>query len=161
MDEPSSNLDADSIEDLREQLRVIKAEGKSILISEHRIYYLMDLVDRIIYLDKGEIQREFTREEFLTLSEEKRIAMGLRTIHKRQSQVPKCQGSISNEQGLTFDHVSIKRNKRILQNNITFSAAKGDIIGIIGENGAGKRTWCESCIRRTGDGYRIHATGRG
>ena len=67
MDEPSSNLDADSIEDLREQLRVIKAEGKSILIAEHRIYYLMDLVDRIIYLDKGEIQREFTREEFLVL----------------------------------------------------------------------------------------------
>ena len=91
LDEPSSNLDADSIEDLREQLRVIKAEGKSILIAEHRIYYLMDLVDRIIYLDKGEIQREFTREEFLVLSEEKRIAMGLRTIHKRQSQVPNCR----------------------------------------------------------------------
>lgn len=141
LDEPSSNLDADSIEDLREQLRVIKAEGKSILIAEHRIYYLMDLVDRIIYLDKGEIQREFTREEFLVLSEEKRIAMGLRTIHKRQSQVPKCQGSIPSQQGLTFDHVSIKRNKRILQSNIIFSAAKGDIIGIIGENGAGKTTF--------------------
>ena len=109
LDEPSSNLDADSIEDLREQLRVIKAEGKSILIAEHRIYYLMDL--------------------------------GLRTIHKRQSQVPKCQGSIPSQQGLTFDHVSIKRNKRILQSDITFSAAKGDIIGIIGENGAGKTTF--------------------
>lgn len=67
--------------------------------------------------------------------------MGLRTIHKRQSQVPKCQGSIPSQQGLTFDHVSIKRNKRILQRNITFSTAKGDIIGIIGENGAGKTTF--------------------
>lgn len=100
----------------------------------------MDLVDRIIYLDKGEIQREFTREEFLVLSEEKRIAMGLRTIHKGQSQVPKCQGSIPSQQGLTFDHVSIKRNKRILQSNIIFSAAKRYYWNYR-RNGAGKTTF--------------------
>ena len=75
LDEPSSNLDMDSIEELKEQLKVIKAQGRSIVISEHRIYYLMDLVDRIIYLDKGEIRGEFTREEFLALSDEQRVAM--------------------------------------------------------------------------------------
>lgn len=141
LDEPSSNLDMDSIEELKEQLKVIKAQGRSILISEHRIYYLMDLVDRIIYLDKGEIRGEFTREEFLALSDEQRVAMGLRTIHRKQIQIPDCSKNPSFQQGLTFHKVSIKRKQRILQNDITFSVKKGDILGIIGENGTGKTTF--------------------
>lgn len=41
LDEPSSNLDMDSIQALKEHLTLIKAQGKTILIAEHRLYYLM------------------------------------------------------------------------------------------------------------------------
>ena len=51
LDEPSSNLDMRSIQELGEHLRLIKSQGKTILIAEHRLYYLMDLVDRIVYLE--------------------------------------------------------------------------------------------------------------
>ena len=52
LDEPSSNLDMTSIQELREHLQLIKGQGKTILIAEHRLYYLMDIADRIVYLDR-------------------------------------------------------------------------------------------------------------
>ena len=55
LDEPSSNLDLRSIYELRERLRRVKAQGKTILIAEHRLFYLLDLADRIVYLDQGKI----------------------------------------------------------------------------------------------------------
>ncbi|MCC9785799.1 ABC transporter ATP-binding protein, partial [Streptococcus agalactiae] len=49
LDEPSSNLDIPTIEVLKRHLSVLKNSGKTVIISEHRIYYLMDLVDKVIY----------------------------------------------------------------------------------------------------------------
>ena len=60
LDEPSSNLDMTSIQELREHLRLIKKQGKTVLIAEHRLYYLMELADRIVYLEKGEIKGIYT-----------------------------------------------------------------------------------------------------
>ena len=75
LDEPSSNLDMASIQELKEHLRLIKSQGKTILIAEHRLYYLMELADRIVYLEDGEIARIFTPEEFLRLPETEREHM--------------------------------------------------------------------------------------
>ena len=80
LDEPSSNLDMASIQELKEHLRLIKSQGKTILIAEHRLYYLMELADRIVYLEDGEIARIFTSEEFLRLTETEREHMGLRAV---------------------------------------------------------------------------------
>ena len=78
LDEPSSNLDMTSIQELKEHLRLIKKQGKTVLIAEHRLYYLMELADRIVYLEKGEIKGIYTPEEFWQLSEPDREHMGLR-----------------------------------------------------------------------------------
>ena len=78
LDEPSSNLDMTSIQELREHLRLVKGQGKTILIAEHRLYYLMDIADRIVYLDRGAIKGIFTPEELRRLSQAQREQMGLR-----------------------------------------------------------------------------------
>ena len=57
---------------MREHLRLIKGQGKTILIAEHRLYYLMDIADRIVYLDRGEIKGIFTPVEFRRLSRDQR-----------------------------------------------------------------------------------------
>ena len=80
LDEPSSNLDMTSIQELKEHLRLIKKQGKTILIAEHRLYYLTELADRIVYLEKGEIKGIYTPEEFRQLSEPDREHMGLRAV---------------------------------------------------------------------------------
>ena len=81
LDEPSSNLDMTSIQELREHLRLIKKQGKTVLIAEHRLYYLMELADRIVYLEKGEIKGIYTPEKFRQLSEQEREHMGLRAVN--------------------------------------------------------------------------------
>ena len=57
LDEPSSNLDMTSIQELKGHLRLLQKQGKTILIAEHRLYYLMDLADRIVYLRTGRIEK--------------------------------------------------------------------------------------------------------
>ena len=46
LDEPSANLDYEATENLREILLTWKNAGKTILVAEHRISYVWDLVDR-------------------------------------------------------------------------------------------------------------------
>ena len=78
LDEPSSNLDMAAIDDLRQVLSLWKKQGKTILIAEHRLYYLHDLADRVLYVKDGEIEREYTPAEFDSLSDGIRKEMGLR-----------------------------------------------------------------------------------
>ena len=81
LDEPSSNLDAYAIADFRKLLMLLKAQGKTIVISEHRLYYLRDLADRVLYMKNGEIRGDYTAEEFQSLPAEQRDQMGLRMEH--------------------------------------------------------------------------------
>ena len=80
LDEPSSNLDASSIHKLREILSYWKTQGKTIIISEHRLYYLRGLADRFIYMENGTITQEYSAEQFEQITEEQREEMGLRTF---------------------------------------------------------------------------------
>ena len=91
LDEPSSNLDMTSIQELAEHLRLIKSQGKTILIAEHRLYYLMDLADRIVYLEKGKITNIFTPEEFRWLPQGERERMGLRSVDLQEVLPPTAQ----------------------------------------------------------------------
>ena len=49
LDEPSSNLDEENIKIIKEMLVKLKSKGKTLMISEHRIFYLMDIVDRVFF----------------------------------------------------------------------------------------------------------------
>lgn len=80
LDEPSSNLDAYAIADFRQLLFTLKSQGKTIIISEHRLYYLSGLFDRVLYLKDGEIEGDYTAEEFCGLSAKQRDDMGLRPL---------------------------------------------------------------------------------
>ena len=80
MDEPSSNLDTASILDLRKILAFWKSQGKTIIVSEHRLYYLRGLADRFIYLADGQVSHDYSAAEFEQLTEQQRSDMGLRTF---------------------------------------------------------------------------------
>ena len=124
LDEPSSNLDMASIQELKEHLRLIKSQGKTILIAEHRLYYLMELADRIVYLEDGEIARIFTPEEFLRLPETEREHMGLRAVDLARVLPPASHPPISSPT-LALHDVTLRYKKRTILHQIALSAAKG------------------------------------
>lgn len=62
LDEPTANLDAGAIDTLRQQIIQIKKEGRTVVIAEHRLYFLMDLIDRAIFIQKGKNRSDIFRE---------------------------------------------------------------------------------------------------
>lgn len=143
LDEPSANLDHEAMEKLRGILETVKNGGHTVLIAEHRLSYLYRLADRIVYLKAGKIESEFTAAEFAGLSESERTAMGLRSIRSEEIRIPE-RTFVRPNPSLAVHHLSVKRKKRTIFNDITLSADDGDIIGIIGRNGIGKSTFCSS-----------------
>lgn len=146
LDEPSSNLDMTSIQELKEHLRLIKSQGKTILIAEHRLYYLMELADRIVYLEKGQIRKIYTPEEFRKLPEAEREHMGLRAVDLTEVLPPQKCLPVS-APILELQDVTLRYKKRTILHHIALSAAKGEVIGVVGHNGAGKTTLFPRLVR--------------
>ena len=139
LDEPSSNLDMTAIGELREHLRFIKSQGKTVIAAEHRLYYLMDVADRVIYLENGSIAGDWTPEQLRALPLEARRRMGLRAIDLTEEQ-PACAAP-SAAPVLALQSVTLAYRKRPVLQNISLQAAPGEIIAVIGHNGAGKTTF--------------------
>ncbi|MBS6367552.1 MAG: ABC transporter ATP-binding protein, partial [Clostridiales bacterium] len=49
LDEPTANLDQEAIARLRHQIAALKQQGCTIVVAEHRLYFLTDLIDRALY----------------------------------------------------------------------------------------------------------------
>ena len=140
LDEPSSNLDMETVDALRTHLKELKSQGKTILIVEHRLYYLMDIVDRILVLDEGQITKSYSAKEFLALTEEERRIMGLRTTDLRK-ELPEVIAKIEQENSLELKNVSLFYGKETVMRNISAKFSRGEVIALVGKNGTGKTTF--------------------
>ena len=140
LDEPSSNLDSDSIVDLRETVAYLKSMGKTVILSEHRLYYLRGIADRYVYLKDGKITGDFTAEQFERIPEAERCKMGLRTsdlssLTFNEAAIPSpISARLSN---FCFAYKNAPETLKIGSADIPY----GGIVGIIGHNGAGKSTF--------------------
>lgn len=139
-DEPSSNLDEQSTVALGETLKLLKREGKTIVIAEHRLYFLMDVVDRIIYMEEGEIKETFTKEEFLALSSEKLQEKGLRSREKPVLH-PKFHHEVVLGNAITIKNAKVTyQSPRREINYENLQIPRGEIVALTGTNGRGKST---------------------
>ena len=143
LDEPSSNLDKDAIEDLRKTLEMWKIQGKTVIIAEHRLYFLRELADRVIVFENGAIKNEIVGEEFRKLSEEDTKKMGLRSVIN-VSEYPKVKEED------TENTIQLKDFKFTYPDKIhgiaikSLTLPRNKIIAIVGHNGAGKSTFART-----------------
>ena len=139
LDEPASNLDCRSIRMLADIIGVWKRSGKTIVIAEHRLNYLKQVADRVIYMENGQIVEDVSAQEFWNTSPETIKKRGLRSIVPVTFQEiqPIYQGSGTLE--IKDFHFSYKG---VLDLDVpAISIQAGTIVGIIGNNGSGKTTF--------------------
>ena len=169
LDEPSSNLDLQSIKELGKIIKKWKEQGKTVIISEHRLWYVKDYVDRVIYMKDGVIVNEWAGERFKKLGEKEIRKLKLRPLwlnEKFSNILCFKSGQKSFKRMEETDSIILKdfyfsykrkpyifRKKKFTQSDgehlnlcvQNLAIPKGKIIGVIGSNGMGKSTFLR-CI---------------
>ncbi|WP_032120986.1 ABC transporter ATP-binding protein [Clostridium amazonitimonense] len=139
LDEPSSNLDIQTIEEIRRILIMLKSQGKTIIIAEHRLYFLKGVVDRVVYMEDGAIKDEYSGNEFFSLSQQEREQRGLRHLDLEKVELDynlkPCGETFLEVKGLELYY-----GKTNIMKDINFQVSSGEVVGIIGNNGQGKST---------------------
>ncbi|MDO5098311.1 MAG: ABC transporter ATP-binding protein [Corynebacterium sp.] len=154
-DEPTSNLDAKAIDDFTTVVAQLKADGKTVIIAEHRLYFLRGLVDEVIVLDHGRIAHRFSGAEFFELSQQKVHEMGLRSLTRPVLTEAMPTTPATMQPGHVEKHTEadvivenlkvIFGNRRVLDiGHMWFPA--GQVTAIIGPNGAGKTTLARTLV---------------
>lgn len=141
MDEPSANLDMGATEDFAAFVRLLKKQGKTILIAEHRLYYLRDIADRIVYLNNGEIVSIMTPQEMNALSYEQIYEWGLRGTELLRLPIPaQPHKETALDPVLKVENLCKRFGPHEVLSDVSFSCAPGEIVAIVGPNAAGKST---------------------
>ena len=137
LDEPSANLDEKHIEIITEMLKKLKSKKITLILAEHRIYYSMEIVDKIYRVEKGKIENTYSRKEFMELADEQLKEWGLRAREKTPLQIHE----VTKGKNLLIKNIKIEFDDEgeLKVEDVAFDMGK--IYGIVGKNGCGKSTF--------------------
>ncbi|MDP9851291.1 ABC transporter ATP-binding protein [Corynebacterium lowii] len=70
LDEPVNGLDPEGVHWMRDRIRELAAEGRSVLVSSHLLSEMSMTADRLVVIGRGQLVREGTVDEFVGTSGE-------------------------------------------------------------------------------------------
>ncbi|WP_407422230.1 ABC transporter ATP-binding protein [Methanobrevibacter sp.] len=142
LDEPSSNLDSKSSWELEDIIRKWKSHGKTVIIAEHKLFFLKDVADRVIFIRNGKITNEWNISEFKKLNHRN---LGLRQLDLDNLTAKRTDYYSNNNDFLELKNFNFKYKKVPVLDINDVKIPKNEIIAIIGKNGAGKSTFA-NCL---------------
>lgn len=140
LDEITSNLDLKAIQLISSIIETLKKKGKTIVVAEHRIYYLKDLIDRMYIIKDGKLIHEVTKEQLSDFDS--------KSCHTRQIDLSKVELGNKENRNFKEEFFNIERleykvhDREVALQNENFAASK--IYTIIGDNGCGKTTFANA-----------------
>ena len=143
LDEPTANLDFAATQQLKEILLALKKQGKTLLLSEHRLYYLADIADEFWVMADGEIKGKYTATEAKAFSAEQRQTLSLRTLDLAEITVPEKEPlpkTAPTVLAVSDVRYTYGRKAGDTLSGVSFSVREHEIVGLVGANGCGKTT---------------------
>lgn len=135
LDEPTTALAQDDVDNLFRIVKQFKESGKSIIFVTHKLEEIMKITDRVSILRDGTNISTYSRREY----NEAQIVTDMvgRTITnlypKRNSQIGE---EILRVEDMTVLHPKIK-DKNLIE-NVSFNLRRGEVLGLAGLVGAGR-----------------------
>lgn len=135
LDEPTANLSPEATEQLGKEILQLKSKGYSILIADHRLYWLATIADKVLILKNGKIVKKGNYS--ILEKEELRAKYGLRdsSISEQDESNNKFNTGLE-VKNLTFAY----KKKTAIFTNYSISVQSGRVTALRGPNGVGKTT---------------------
>ena len=129
-DEPSANLDYGNAMKLGKIISGMKKSGITVIVADHRFYYLKGLIDRVFLIEDGRLSQFDSEEEF------KKSKYDTRSFDLFDLDLPVPEKSINTEKIAGLKNVSYKN----ILTDISLELKKGEVSVLVGNNGVGKTT---------------------
>ncbi len=138
LDEPTSVLTPGEADQLFATLRQLKTEGKTVILTTHKLKEVMAVADRISVMRKGKMVATLDR----ATTDEREVA---RLMVGQDRQEPRSRAH--REPGapvLTLDRLTVTADHgRHALDEVSFSVREGEIVGIAGVAGNGQKELAE------------------
>ncbi len=141
LDEPTSVLTPQEVDELFVTLEKFRESGKTIILITHKLREPMMLCDRISVLRDGELVGTVDRKD--TSREQLAQMMVGRSVVFSVEKPPASIGEVV----LSVDGVSVRDDRNILKvKNVSFDVRQGEILGMAGVEGNGQTELVESIV---------------
>ncbi len=144
MDEPTANLSPEATEELAKVCLKLKELGITLVIVDHRLYWLKGVIDQILVLQEGRTVFQASRsdQDPLTLLQyaENFKDWGLRNVDVSRPTLR--NHTESGKHLIELDNISFHypRKKELIYSDFSLKLPAHAITAVVGENGAGKTT---------------------
>lgn len=135
LDEPTSELDEHATKRIAEILADLKAQGKTLLLVEHKYTNFRDIVDTLVVMENGAITAYGTPEEVLKDGRIRGMVIPDFSTVKRAAAPARDKKTAIDVRNLSHSYGDVKA-----LDSVSLTIGKGEFVAIVGENGSGKTT---------------------
>ncbi len=143
IDELSLGLAPTVVNELLKVVRQIHAQGATVVIVEQNINTALELAERAVFMEKGQVRFTGPTRDLLDRPDVLRsvfLAGGSRAVAGSYGNRRPDAAATSAAPALEVRNLSKTFGGVRATNDVSFSVARGEILGLIGPNGAGKTT---------------------
>ncbi len=165
LDEPTSNLDLDAIDELRRIIRHWREQGKTIVIAEHRLGWLNGICDRVLFMENGCVSRDLTGAEFFAEPTVSLNTAGLRSVAEKRNYLESDTGvtaikPFENAASIELRNFTYSYGRHTALDIPELEIPAGSVCAVVGHNGAGKSTFVK-CLCGLQKGFKGSVTSGG
>ncbi|RAQ96839.1 ABC transporter ATP-binding protein [Thermogemmatispora tikiterensis] len=163
-DEPFANLDARAIDELEELINGLRAEGRAVIIVEHRVEETLKLrPDKVLLMRDGRQVFLGDGQSFLEVADPEQVKLPIEATLRRAAEPRQVVEQLvrpivtrraamaeagTDEPVLVFQdvHYRYEADGEEILHGISFKVRRGETIALLGPNGAGKTTLVKQAL---------------